>query len=240
MTASESKPPYLRALLYFLTAPFQSWDLKRLFPIFFTSSATDRTFSIWKEARAKVKLEPLILICSFCHHSSCLCKNKEKETLLTLQTQSLTSRISKQLYFKVKLKTCTTMTSVIIWLIITGNTFPPASIIYQTKHDLDLWYWFFFFNPHSHLALDEPANKHIEKKCHSAPCRAVICQPESLKIKDSADTYIFKVDVGVFGEVWVGICSITWCSAPAVPILMLTTVSYDTWLQMQMLAETLR
>lgn len=99
----------------------------------------------------------------------------------------------------------------------------------------------FFFYPHSHLALDEPANKHIKKKCHSAPCRAVICQPESLKIKDSADTYIFKVDVGVLGEVWVGIsCSIAWCSAPAVPILMLTTVGYDTWLQMQMLAETLR
>lgn len=142
MTASKSKPPYLRALLYFLTAPFQSWDLKRLFPIFFTSSATDRTFSIWKEARAKVKLEPLILICSFCHHSSCLCKNKEKETLLTLQTQSLTSRISKQLYFKVKLITCTTMTSVIIWLIITGNTFPPASIIYQTKRDLVILIFF--------------------------------------------------------------------------------------------------
>lgn len=34
---------YLRALLYFLTAPFQSWFLKRLFPIFFTSSATLRT-----------------------------------------------------------------------------------------------------------------------------------------------------------------------------------------------------
>lgn len=161
MTASKSKPPYLRALLYFLTAPFQSWDLKRLFPIFFTSSATDRTFSIWKEAQAKVKLEPLILICSFCHHSSCLCKNKEKETLLTLQTQSLTSRISKLLHFKVKLITCTTMTSVIIWLIITGNTFPPASIIYQTKRDLVIL--IFFFNPHSHLALDEPANKHIKK-----------------------------------------------------------------------------
>lgn len=52
----------------------------------------------------------------------------------------------------------------------------------------------------------------------------------SLKIKDS--TYIFQVDVRVLWVVWVSVPGpIIWCSAPAVPVLMLTTVGYGTRLQ---------
>lgn len=57
-----------------------------------------------------------------------------------------------------------------------------------------------------------------------------ICQdePVPLKIKDVAGTYIFKVDVGVLGEVWVSVSgSVIWSGAPAVPVLMFTTVRYD-------------
>lgn len=50
---------YLRALLYLLTAAFQSWFLKRLFPMFFTSSATDRTLSTWKQT-ARNRIRPVV------------------------------------------------------------------------------------------------------------------------------------------------------------------------------------
>lgn len=70
---TESKPRthtgfrvlYLRALLYLLTAAFQFWFLKRLFPIFFTSSATDRTLSTWKEKKIKWHWWGLNLFFSF-------------------------------------------------------------------------------------------------------------------------------------------------------------------------------
>lgn len=54
----------------------------------------------------------------------------------------------------------------------------------------------------------------------------------SLKIKEFTDTYIFQVDVRVLWVVWMSVPGpINWCSAPAVPVLMLTAVSYDTRLQ---------
>lgn len=57
----------------------------------------------------------------------------------------------------------------------------------------------------------------------------------SLKIKDFTDAYIFQADVTVLWVVWKSIPRpIIWCSAPVVPILMLTTVSNDTRLQKKM------
>lgn len=55
-------------------------------------------------------------------------------------------------------------------------------------------------------------------------------------------TYIFQVDVRVLWVVWMSIPGlIIWCSAPAVPVLMLTTVGYGTRLQRKMtfIAQTL-
>lgn len=59
---------YLRALLYLLTAAFQSWLLKSLFPIFFTSSATDRTWSTLKhrgENQGKIHVKQMFLSFKF-------------------------------------------------------------------------------------------------------------------------------------------------------------------------------
>lgn len=54
----------------------------------------------------------------------------------------------------------------------------------------------------------------------------------SLKIKDFTDTYICQADVRVLWVVWKSVPRpIIWCSAPAVPILMLTTVRNGTRLQ---------
>uniref|UniRef100_A0A0E9WX33 Uncharacterized protein n=1 Tax=Anguilla anguilla TaxID=7936 RepID=A0A0E9WX33_ANGAN len=43
--ASPQTSKYLRALEYFLLAAVQFWDLKKLLPIFLTSSATDKMLS---------------------------------------------------------------------------------------------------------------------------------------------------------------------------------------------------
>lgn len=84
---------------------------------------------------------------------------------------------------------------------------------------------------------------HFPKK-QSAPSTQpdAICQSsfQSLKFKVLTDTHIFKVDVGVLGEVWVGVpWSIVCCRAPAVPVLMLSTVCYDTRLQRRTITQTL-
>lgn len=108
---------YLRALLYLLTAAFQSWFLKRLFPIFFTSSATDRTLSTWRWKYNGVLVEK---------HGWCLMKTTNisgfllwlwtsfplvmTNSLFRTQTEVWQQRyrssqaVSEQLYFKAKSK----------------------------------------------------------------------------------------------------------------------------------------
>lgn len=74
--------------------------------------------------------------------------------------------------------------------------------------------------------------------------RRTVCsakaQPCSLKIKDLTDTHIFKIDVRVLGVVWMCVpWPVVWLDAPAVPVLMLATVCYDTRLQRNMFAQSL-
>lgn len=90
------------------------------------------------------------------------------------------------------------------------------------------------------------ANGHISQKRQEV--RPGSWDPRSsLKILEdqrfhSYRTYIFQVDVRVLWVVWVSVPGpIIWCSAPAVPVLMLTTVGYGTRLQRKtaFIAQTL-